>query len=272
MTFFTDFKRSLLDRIFYKEVAAGQHPLRLQYAGVLAAVFALVMTVIFAVSLYAVLIPEGRDFIKKNFPTDLIATLKSGELSINQSMPYKIPLSSSVSSTSTVEHANFLVIDTGAEATLDAPEKYDTYLFINKTSMVAEKSSSEIRAYPLKEFPDFTLTHETVLGFFDAAAKFAWIVPVCIFLFMTTFSFIGLLFTYLFAGALLWIIMRIASRKVLFANAFKVSMYAHTFIFILGLFLMAFSVEDFGFFSSVFLTVITACLFLFTPAKSNEAE
>lgn len=273
-TFLTDFKRSLSDWKFYKEIVTGQHPLRLWYAAILAVISSVVVTIVFTVLLYTVLLPKGKEYIIAHFPADLVATVKGGELSVNQPMPYKIVIpkeNEKQDKKNKDAHTNFLVIDTNAEATLDAPSKYDTYVFANKTNIVAEKSKNEVRAYPLKEFPDFTLSSETIKNFFDSAAKYAWIVPIGLFFLATFGAFIGLLFTYLLAALLLMLIMKIASRSITFANAFKASMYAYTFIFLLNIVLTVLAQGSFGLISSVLLTDIIVCLFLFIPPTVVEA-
>lgn len=258
-TFFTTFRRSLSDKNLYREVAAGKHPLKLSYAVWLSAISAVAICIIMVVMLYAVAIPGGKLFVNTQIPADLILTLKSGKLSINQPVPYRFELPKDDREDGKV---NFLVIDTSAEATLDSTAKYETMVFVNDDTVIMEKSSSEIRAYPLKDIPDFTFSRDITNDFLNKAVSYAWIIPIAAFIPIMLFSFVGLLIVYVFAGFVLWLIMKIASRTILFKDAFIISMYAYTFIFILDLAFM-FVAGGFGFILSVLLTALIGTIFLF---------
>jgi hypothetical protein len=262
-TFFTDFKRSLTDWNWYKEIAAGQHPLKISYAVILSLFAAFVASIAFAVGLYTFLIPTAKDFINTRVPADLVITLKSGSLSINQPMPYRLEMPKEEKGRNGEERANIFVIDTNVEATLEAPEKYDTYIFISKDKAVMEKSANEIRAYPLKDFPDTTVSRESLNTLLDKIISFAWVLPILILIPLMVFMLIGILIIFLVAGFVLWLIMKLASRPIRFSHAFALAMYAYTFIFLLDIVLIVLGHGGFGFISSVFLTVAIVCFPLF---------
>lgn len=262
-TFFTDFKRSLTDWNWYKEIAAGQHPLKISYAVILSLFGALVASIAFAVGLYTFLIPSVKDFVNTRVPADLVMTLKSGSLSINQPMPYRLEMPKEKRGHDREERKNLFVIDTNVEATLDAPEKFDTYIFISKDKAVMEKSAHEIRAYPLKDFPDTTISRESLNILLDKIISFAWILPILILIPLMIFMLVGILFMFLVAGFGLWLIMKLASRPIRFSQAFSLAMYAYTFIFLLDIVLIILGHGGFGFISSVFLIIAIVCFPLF---------
>lgn len=262
-TFFTDFKRSLTDWNWYKEIANGQHPLKISYAVMLSLFGALVASIIFAVGLYTFLIPTAKDFINTRVPDDLVITLKSGSLSINQPMPYRLEMPKEVNSQNKEERKNIFVIDTGVDATLDAPKKYDTYIFIGKDKAVMEKSANEIRAYPLKDFPDTTISRDSLNTLLDKVVSYAWVLPFLLLIPLMVFMLIGILIIFLVAGFALWLIMKIASRPIRFSHAFALAMYAYTFIFLFDIILIAFGRGGFGIISSVVLIVAIVCFPLF---------
>ncbi len=266
-TFITDFKRSLYDFKWYKEIERGEHPLRISYTTILSLISALVTVIVLTISLYTILIPSVGEEINKQFPEDLVITIKSGELSINQPMPYRFEFSEEEKKNNKEGKFNILVIDTEAEADLDSTQKYETYAFANKTTVVIEEDSPEIKAYPLKDFPDTVLSRDSIQGWFGTFKDYSWILPIIVFPFVAFYIFVCLLILFLVSGGLLWIIMKIASRDLSFARAFAISMYAYTFIFILDLVLL-FVYGSFGFLVSVLITVLLGCLFLFMPDQN----
>lgn len=262
-TFFTDFKRSITDWNWYREIVAGQHPLRISYAVILSLFGALVASVAFTVGLYTFLIPTAKDFINTHVPADLVITLKSGSLSINQPMPYRLEMPKDMKGGDKEERKNLFVIDTNVDATLDAPEKFDTYIFISKDNAVIEESAHEISAYPLKDFPDTTISRESLNTLFDKVVSYAWILPFLVFIPLMFFMLVGILIIFLVAGLGLWLIMKIASRPISFSQAFSLAMYAYTFIFLVDCILIVLGHGGFGFISSVFLIIAIVCFPLF---------
>ena len=269
-TFFTDFKRSLADWGWYKEIARGEHPLRLSYAVVLSFISALITTIFLTVSLYTIAIPEARNFLNSHVPSDVIVTIKSNEISVNQPTPYAFPLTEEEKQRNKNGKVNFLVIDPEAEATLDSPQKYQTFIFANKNTVVTEESSGEIKAYPLKDIPDTVISRDILGGWLETGIAYAWILPIIAFLPIMLVIFIGQLVIFAISGFLLWVILAIASRNIKFRHAFMVSMYAYTFIFIIDLVIQFFH-DGLGFAvgSSILLTVLLSCLFLFMPSRTQ---
>jgi len=269
--FFTDIKRSLSDWQWYKEIAAGQHKQKVTYILGLSLIISLVFSIAFTVSLYTYIIPESRNFINNELPADLIITIKSGELSINQPTPYRFQIPAGTEKEQAKDKVNFIVIDPSAEALLDATNKYETFVFATKDTVIMENKLGETRAYPVKDFPDSVVSRESINHFIDSVSPYAWIVPILTFIFLTIFNFIGILISVLISGFLLWIVFKISSRKVRFADAFALCMYAYTFIFIFKIILVIFRFRDFGVFSSIFLTVLIATLIIFIP-RSHHIE
>lgn len=273
-TFFQNFKRSLSDASFYKEIAAGTHPLKVRYAFGLSLILSIIISSILAITLYTVLVPEAKKFVSEKIPSDLVVTLKSGQLSINQPSPYVFPFALE-DQTSTVENA--LVIDTESTSTLETFSAYKTAILAGKNTLISQKESGEIKVIPLNDFPNFTLTQDSATRAVDKAVSWLWILPVLALIPITLFQFLALMIVFLIAALILWIIFKVSSREITFAQAFTASMYAYTAVFILDVVLFTFNLYNMGVFLSAFLTALIATAFLFskptvTPVVVTETD
>lgn len=262
--FFNDFKRSLSDWKFYKEIEEGQHKPRISYPIFLALISSLVISIMFTVSLYTLLLPGARTLLNEHVPEDIVMTLKSGELSINQPVPYMFPLSGQ-------DKKNLLVIDTNAGADVNAISKYDTYIFVNKDTLIMEEESNKISVHSLKEFPDATISRNTMSNVLDSSYSYVWMLPIVVFIFMAILNFIGLLIMFIIAGFLLFVILKIASRTVRYIDAVLIVMYAYTFVFIVDLFLMLIR-GNFNFGLSILCMVFLGCLFVLMKHPHYEHQ
>lgn len=266
-TFFNEWKVSLIDGGWYKNIIAGKVPLKIRYALILSCIGALVMSCGFGIILYRDLLPGFKTFAQKTIPDDLVVTLKSGELSINRPSPYKIPLTGEEK---IPNKENLVVIDTTAEATLSSPSLYKTAIFSNSKMFVTEKENGEIRAFSYKDFPDFVFTKNKVIEHIDSAFSYAWLIALVILVPITLFSFAQMLLIFLVSAVLLWVIFKIASRETTFKNLFTASMYAYTVIFSANILLSIFSMRTFGFLPAIVLSTVIAVFFIFVSKQEGR--
>ena len=250
--FLKSIKKSLSDKSFYQEIAAGQEQTKVRYMFGLATIATLIILSLFTITSYTHMIPELRTIVTENIKPDLVLTLKSGELSLNQPVPYAFTQSSK----------NMIVIDTNASTTFDALDTYKTAVFINKTNLILRKSSGEVRLIPLKGMPDFTLTQASVLHMIDVGARYLWILVLIAFIPVLLLEFLGIILTVLFSGCILWVILKITSHPLLFKQTYIATAYSYTFIFFINTILWVFDVWVFGFFLSSLITATIAWLFI----------
>lgn len=264
--FFQEFKRSLHDWAWYKEIGSGNYPLSLKYAGGLAILGSLILTIFITVGIYVAAVPTARVAIPELIPEDLIITLKSGELSINQPVPYSIPVPAEAKDAMRKEggaRSNILVIDTTAAAVLDSPGRSDAYAFVNKDTLVVEDENGGVRAFPLKNSPDLTVSRDTAYSAVDKIAKYAWMLSVPLFVLIALVNFVGSMVIFAIAGGMLWAAMKFASRQIRYKSAFNVVVHAYTILFCVDVVLLLLGQGGFGPFASVILTFLLGSLFMF---------
>jgi hypothetical protein len=269
-TFFADFKRSLTDWRWYKELAAGEHRPNLKYLFLLSLCESLLFMIFFAVALYSHILPEGRKVVDMQIPEGHEIVLKDGEVSVNQEMPYRVALPSEERAKNKDGKVNILVIDTEEEAGLSSLEKYETYAFADKHRLVVDQGEGEITAYKLEKYPNFTISRDAAHKFLGTASRFAWLIPIVGILPVLAFSFLGNILITAAAAGLLWIAFRLMSRPLGYANAFAVSIYAYTFIFIVDVFLFVIGQGGFGFMLAVLLLAIMGGTFILLPHRDGD--
>ncbi len=263
--FIEECKKSFTSKEWYKEILEGRVHFRLGYIATLAFVSAILLSIFFTIFLYRDLIPRSKAAILEFVPGDVVLTLKSGQLSINKPVPYALPLPE----TSDMHTAkkNLLVIDTSATATLQSTKVHDTVLFASKDSIMSEKGDGEIRVYSLKDFPDTTLTREKITDLFEMVAQRAWLLSIFVLVLLTLVLILQMLITFLIAGTLLWITLKIASRASRWANTFTAVMYAYTIVVAANLVLTILTVQTIRFTHGIVITTLIAAVFAFMSKK-----
>lgn len=266
-TFIEQWRASLTDSVWYKDIFNGTSQLKLSYVLRLSFAGALVIATVFLFTLYTHLLPGAKLLVEAQVPDDIVLTVKSGELSINRPMPYVVPLSEDEKVS--LGNENFLVIDTSAEATLKSPEIYRTMIFSNKTTYVMQKKNGEISAYYYKDYPDFTFTKENALGILSVITSYAWILALLALIPITLWGFSKMLLISLVAAVLFWVICKMKSTQTPFKQIFAVSTYAYTVIFSINLVLTILGVRGIGFIMSVFITLLVSVFFVFLAKKEG---
>ncbi len=260
MLFFTEFKKSLTDWAWYKQIAQGAPTLRIRYSFVLSLIHALAIVVAFTVMLYTVLIPSLKSFVNNRVPEEVTVTVKSGVLSLDKPAPYRIAFTDDERKKNG-NISNFLVIDPDAQATLDAPQKNDTLIFATKDTVIVKRESGEVRAYPLKDMPDVTLSRQSINDFIVKAEKYAWFLPVLLTVVLMVSIFLFQLLMCAAAGALIYFFRKMMSKPLTFGNSFSVALHAYTFVFVIQI-LLVFVGGGFGFFLSALITAALGLFFI----------
>ena len=227
--FWKKFAQSLSDHRFYKDLASGAVPFTFRYAYSLALLSATAIVAVGTLGFYREGLPALRQLVSETVPADLVAGVTAGEFSINRPMPFVVPMPADEAEAEADAPANLLVVDLDAPSTLDATERYQTAAFINRSMLIVEKETGKIEAMPLKDFPDFTFTRENALGWLAVAVRYAWLVAIGILAVVSLFSFVGILFGSLVAGAIVWVVLKIARRAPTFRRSFALAAHAYSF-------------------------------------------
>lgn len=269
-TFFEEFKKSFSSKEWYKDLIEGKVHFKLGYAARLAFISAVIVTFFFTMILYREMIPRTKAFMLEVIPGDLVLTLKGGELSINKPVPYSLPMPVKEKTELTQQtKKNLVVIDTSKEANLSSTKTYDTLVFASKDMVVTEEEAGEIRAYSLKNIPDYMFTRDKAIDLFEYIAGKAWILSVVAAICMTVVFLMQMLLVFVFAGTLLWITLLVAKRKALWKSAFITAMYGYTIIFTANIILMVVGVPFFRFMHAVLITAIVSALFVLLNKKDE---
>lgn len=262
--FFHNFKRSLSDTSLYREVTDGTHPFKVRYAFGLSLILSIIIGILLTIEIYTGLVPDAKEFAATEIPADLVVTVNSGELSINQPLPYIIPLDAE---NQTPETQNMLVIDTESTSALESFAASKTIIFANKNTVVVQGDRGKIDSFPLSDVPNFTLTRESALQFIDSSTPWLWLIPVLVLIPVMLFQFVLFMFIFLFSAVIVWIVFKVSSRNLTFGQAFTASMYAYTAVFILDILVFIFNVYNIGVFMSALFTAIIALVALFSKPE-----
>ncbi len=262
--FVTSFGRSVSDPDFYKKIMTSEEPVKVRFAIGLALISALITTIVLTIFVYTLFIPSFKKVIAKEIPVDMVLMLRDGHLSLNRPMPFFIPSPGEIGKKN--QATNLVVIDTDATGDiLENLTTYDTDLFISETMFAAREQGGRLQITPLKNFPDFTFTQQKSLDFIETASRFAWVLSLIAFLPIALVYFVQMLVVFLIAGFILWLILKIAGKKVEFKRTFEASMYLYTAVFCINAILVMCGLAQVGILISSLITVLLGCIFIFIP-------
>src|SRR3989344_246398 len=152
--FFYVFFKSLTSPAYYKDIVASKFSLSLKYFLILAFLSSVVITVSSSSELIGLETTANKfiDSVRDHFPSDLIVTVKAGELSTNKTEPVIFPLNIDVKK-SQVQNVkiplNALVVD--VNGTIDDLDKYQTIVLVNKSNLIVKDEQGKIKVSSLKD-------------------------------------------------------------------------------------------------------------------------
>ena len=245
--------RSFYDKAFYAEAVAHSFWKRYWTLYVVHVVFAVVLLVSLQ-KIYVESKPEVQGFAKSLekslptlYPSELVMTVKDGELSINQEEPYD--LGAGVQKTigmtdpeATDELASLIIIDTSA--TVEDFESYKTAVLLTQKGFVVRQSEGgEIRYYPYSQFltdeqssKGFVLNQKMYADFVTQLAPYVTRIPEFVtYAFIATgiilvvlvpfFLVSGWLMSLLFLSILGYFVSRLIKRPQTYGAVYKMGMY-----------------------------------------------
>ena len=232
------FINSLTSQKYYQHIVETRFSFSLKYFAVLALIASLI-------TFSSTVKPITRDLsegigalettVLSAYPKDLIITLKSGELSINQPEPYIFVMPKDFAAEPEDAEpvaktpSNFLVFD--SNGTLNDLEKYDTLILVNKTNILVQ-SNNKVEVYPLKDYPDGELTAETLRSLATEIRPFLKAIPYIVLGFAllgTVLYYFGFRLAYLLIVSLLLMAFgALRGLKLSFSKYYQVGLHAIT--------------------------------------------
>lgn len=257
-TFWMVFKRSLIDPSYYKAVIAAPTSFSIKYLAFLIFITSLALSLFFVLSIARQLpkIPAFTQSIKTAayslYPPQLILMMKNFELSTNVREPFAIPfpaeMRDKIASKDDRITANLVVIDT--KGAVEDFSKYNTLILVTKKSVVGQDSKNSKNVYFFSDYPqlkdggtfdkksyDLIMQNlEPYLAYIQPIAYIGIVLLIFIIPFMlTVVTLIGKLILMLIWGFATWILSKILSIELTYAQAYRVSIHAFTPIFILDI-------------------------------------
>ncbi|MCA9308047.1 MAG: DUF1189 family protein [Patescibacteria group bacterium] len=250
------FYKSITSLDYYKDVVNSEIGLSVKYYLSLAVIASFLTAGVIAGRITPNIQDSMDKFIvdgKALYPQDLVITVKSGKLSINQPEPYivKAPkFTQSLKQTSMETHTersdaiekieleNLVVFDANGE--LKDLETYKTLAVINSTNIIVRDfdiGRDVTNIFPIKDLPEGTFARKDFELFVQGAQNTLAYLPVFILgaMFFALFFYFGLmrLVYFLYVGGFVWLIGKIRGFDLLFTSAYKISL--HTFTAVLAL-------------------------------------
>ncbi len=243
MKFIENIKSSIYNPAYYSEILTKPFSYSLRYFLSLAALAALISTVIFSfVTLPKInkAIGEIVPNILNYYPDDLEVTVKDGKVSTNVQEPYfiKLPADLKDSNTGTEdkpakeEIENLLVIDTTAPLSLDTFNNYKTFVLLNRDSVIYRESSGSMKIQPLEQGFNGIVTKAKVSSAMDKITPYIKSISYILVPFVFIGLFFGSIFVYLlyllFGAAVIWLAAKIRNRNLGYGVSYRVGLHAIT--------------------------------------------
>ncbi|KKU56325.1 MAG: hypothetical protein UX79_C0034G0003 [candidate division WWE3 bacterium GW2011_GWB1_47_11] len=236
-TFFYVFYKSLTSLAYYSDVAKTSLGFSMKYFFTLAAVLAILSTVITTATASGELKTGATkllDDIAKLYPQDLVITSQDGAVSINQPEPYIIPIPAGQMQELKTESGepapkNLIVFD--SNGTLDDVENYQTIALVNSKNILV-KGENKIEAFPLKDVPNGQISNKEVTVLVDQFRPFVRYIPF----FVGALIFVAMVFYYtgfrlvylLFVAVGLMLVGKIRKLNLSFSKYYQVGIHTMT--------------------------------------------
>lgn len=246
--FFDRVVKSLTKFKYYKEIEKANFKFSLKYLFVLFYFISLISSIIFAVSASIWFMPRIPQFVasfekeaNSLYPSDLVVTVKDGNISTNQKEPYSIDTLNKLNLNGDYEH--FVTIDTSAEAS-DIKDK-NTQILITKNEIVTLDDES-YKVYPIDETANLVVDKNSVQALISQVSPYLkYIEPLAIIILIASvllFPFIGaglaligqLIYLLIFT-CILFVTAKIMKKNLEYKKLYQLSMHGSTLPILLTL-------------------------------------
>ncbi|MDQ5957812.1 MAG: hypothetical protein QG665_138 [Patescibacteria group bacterium] len=275
MNFFQDLRNSIYSPTFYRGIFSQTFGYSVSYYFKLAAVIALVSSVLFAIAVVPKInagLWQMENSIMESFPDTLELRVAAGELQKNIKDEVIIPIPKGWTNDNKVmgdfQFEHLVVIDTASPATLEVYRAKKAFVLLAKDGLVGpDNSRGTIKILPYDEDMDFTLTEAKIAGFFNAVRPwYVMVAPVLVlsifilFMFLLFFLLLPLAVVAFLAWVLLFLAQKIIGRRVRFGEAYRLTLHAVTLPLLISFF-FAF-IWDGMFGPSLFMATVLLVIFV----------
>jgi len=187
-------------------------------------------------------VDESEDVARGLYPAELVVTVKSGTAASNVAEPYRVPMPKELDELfATREYftgnkirapTNFAVINTNKEANIKEFYQMDTFILVAKDGLMVDQDVGTKPKVQFDEYgTDIVMTHTLYQSILDGVYRLRQYLPVAILaVFFGGFFLWGVLhFVYfIFAGLLIYLLLRARSLSATFGNSYKIAIHAST--------------------------------------------
>ncbi|GEM_PF-534695 len=174
-TFLRSFVLSCTSPKYYAEIIRTRFSFSLKYLLVFQFLTTVIISAVVLVPLAAFNVPELLNSVKNVYPSDLDIAVQDGRLSINQPLPYRIPLPAVMQDElttgeireemGTLGDVQYLAVFESDENIQGAADVYaqDAFVVFTETSIYVQEDAQEgLRVYPVPEGENFELNRGVV--------------------------------------------------------------------------------------------------------------
>ena len=163
-TFFYSFYRSISSFSYYRDIVKTPKSFSYQYFFFMMFLLVVGMTVMIGIPItkeVPKLLTRGQEYARTLFPDDLQIEVKDGKLAINQPEPFVIPIPVELATDLPVavsDQNRINLFTYTKDAQIDDFDTYQTLILANQSTIMVRSDQGDIRAYPIKEMENFTIT------------------------------------------------------------------------------------------------------------------
>lgn len=247
MNIFLQIKNSIYNKEYYKNTVLNESLKQsIKYILKLSVILVLVLLIIFSFKIPG-LITQGEKLVStmaRDFPEDLIISIKAGEVSINQPEPYVFAMPDYLQDDETIElesnELNLLVINTTEDYSIDKFNEYQTVFLLAKKEIVAKKADNNLEVFSLSQTKDVDIDKNWILQkeslfinkFLPWATALA--IPFLFLAIFVGFSIMALV-SALWYALIVLIIFKFKKIDLSYKKCYLVALHASTIILILFL-------------------------------------
>jgi hypothetical protein len=247
MNIFLQIKNSIYNQDYYKNVVLNESLKQsIKYILKLSLILVLVLLIIFSFKIPG-LITQGEKLVStmaRDFPEDLIISIKAGEVSINQPEPYVFGMPDYLQNDETTSLAsnelNLLVINTTEDYSIDKFNEYQTLFLLAEKEIVAKKDDNRLEVFSLTKVKNVDIDKNWIL---EKESLFInkflpWATALAIpFLYIALFIgfSLGALFLALWYALVVLLIFKLKKINLPYKKCYQIALHASTIVLILSL-------------------------------------
>ncbi|HSX38999.1 MAG TPA: DUF1189 family protein [Candidatus Saccharimonadales bacterium] len=233
-TFSNSLLKSLTSPSYYSDVIKAPFSFSVKYFVALAILSSIILTLITTFQVAPKMRNDINNFLKQvvaQYPANLVLTMKSAKLSINQTTPYIVPFPKDLQQDKqTKQFKNLLVI--APNGTVGDLDKYKTMILVNSSNVLVKNQEEKLETYSLKQFPDGSFSKATLLQYLQKLQPMITlvvvVVSVAIFLFILLYNLVFRSIYLVIPAFIFWGVAKARSFELTFKQAVQIAAHAIT--------------------------------------------